>query len=125
MYSTLLKCVFIYVDFNFSAVIYGMLRQFANARVAFTYWCLSHNMLFLSEFDDYSIVFNKLVIIGDFISFFNKNKTLKSYKIVFLGHYSISQTIFSPSNWLTFLKNSLGLLFVNLLNSLIKCDWSK
>ena len=36
----------------------------------FTYWCLSHNKLFSSEFDDYSIVCNKLFVSGDFICIF-------------------------------------------------------
>ncbi len=33
----------------------------------FTYGCLSHTIVFSSEFDDYSIVCNKLVVSGDFI----------------------------------------------------------
>jgi hypothetical protein len=33
----------------------------------FIYWCLSHDALFSAEFDDYSIVCNKLFVSGDFI----------------------------------------------------------
>jgi hypothetical protein len=46
---------FIYVSFNFSKVLYV---------IAFANWCLSHNILFSSEFDDYSIACANLLLVA-------------------------------------------------------------
>jgi hypothetical protein len=85
---------FIYVNFDFY-------RSYMLS--PFTYWCLSHNKLFSSEFDDYSIVCNKLFVSGDFICIFylflwEDEELLKKSGIRTITVHRLPSIVYRPSN---------------------------